>query len=239
MNIPYAWLKPFLLWGPLLSLAGQAYAQQVAYAMDLPSMGSMQYWLYLPPDYQASEKSFPLLLFLHGGGESGHEIENVKKHGPPMLVEQGRDFPFLILSPQNPREKGFWDEHAVKAVLDSVMQVYRVDPNRVYLTGLSRGGYGAWRLAMQYPNTFAALVPICGATAAPYYRWLPDMPIWVFHGAEDPVIPLKESAEMVDSLRARGLDVRFTVYEGVGHNSWERAYEQQALYDWLLEQRRD
>ncbi|RMG62080.1 MAG: alpha/beta hydrolase [Bacteroidetes bacterium] len=207
--------------------------------MTFAGRGEMQYLLYLPPDYEAHpDSAFPLLLFLHGGGESGDEIDKVATHGPPMQAARGDRLPFIVLSPQNPHVRGFWEERVVKALLDSIVQQYRVDTQRLYLTGLSRGGYGAWRVAMSFPETFAALVPICGATAESYAGWVPDIPIWVFHGDRDPVVPMSESNALVGRLLGMGRKVRYTLYPGVGHNSWERAYAEPELYPWLLEQRK-
>lgn len=229
----------FLLCVGCLAL-GRLPAQQTAGRQALGGADSLQYLLYLPPAYAAHpDSAFPLLLFLHGGGESGGEVEKVATHGPPMQAARGDTLPFIVLSPLNPRVRGFWDEHAVKALLDSILTRYRVDPQRLYLTGLSRGGYGAWRMAMSYPETFAALVPICGVTpGGPYAGWLPDIPIWVFHGGDDTVVPVGESVDLVGRLLGMGRQVRFTVYPGVGHNSWEPAYADPQLYDWLLQQRR-
>lgn len=198
------------------------------------------YYLYFPEDYEGSvTEEFPLLLFLHGGGESGGDLEEVKSNGPPKLIAEGNEFPFLILAPQNPHKKKWWNTHALIELLDEVVANNRVDKNRIYLTGLSRGGGAAWELAVQYPKKFAALAVVCGMSPLPYAGWLDkEMPIWVFHGTEDQSIPFSESEEMVKKLQAMGYDVKFTAYDGVGHNSWEKAYTTEALYDWFIEQKR-
>jgi predicted peptidase len=217
-------------------------AQQTGHQMALTHTDSLQYLLYTPPAYTPEgDTLLPLLLFLHGGGEGGTDLEKVKTHGPPMMVDTGMVFPFFVLSPQNPREKGLWDEHAVARLLDSIMAEYPVDPARVYLTGLSRGGYGAWRMAMQYPGKFAALVPICGVVPGGVYAsWVPDIPIWVFHGDQDDVIPVNESIGAIARLQQLGrTNVKFSIYPGVGHNSWEKAYAEPKLIPWLLKQRRE
>lgn len=196
----------------------------------------MEYLLYLPDGYNESEDQFPLLLFLHGGGESGSDIEKVKTHGPPKMIEEGHDFPMIVVSPQNPEERGYWDENILTALLDHIEATYRVDPNRVYLTGLSRGGFGAWCLAIENPNRFAALVPICGAAPSPYGDWLGDMPIWVFHGALDPVIPPSESLDIVEEIRRGGGNIRFTLYPDAKHDSWTETYNNPQMWEWLLDQ---
>ncbi|MBM1106727.1 prolyl oligopeptidase family serine peptidase [Aurantibacter crassamenti] len=198
------------------------------------------YYLYYPESYESDEnKDFPILLFLHGGGESGGELEEVKSNGPPKLIAEGNEFPFLILAPQNPHKKKWWNTQALIELLDEVVANNRVDKKRIYLTGLSRGGGAAWELAVQYPEKFAALAVVCGMAPLPYASWLDkEMPIWVFHGTEDQSIPFSESKEMVEKLKAIGHDVKFTAYEGVGHNSWEKAYTTEALYKWFIDQKR-
>ena len=230
-----------------LAAGSFASAQQTAQAFDEAVSQQMQYLLYLPEEYQGSpEKEFPLMLFLHGGGEGGTDIELVKTHGPPKLVEEGRSFPFIIVAPQNPSEELLFPIQTVDALLQDVIDNYRVDEDRIYLTGLSRGAFGAWQMAMQYPERFAAVVPIAGGGIPNYVNRIgPDVPVWVFHGAKDDVIPLSASVEMVEALqtlereREEGeREVRLTVYPDVAHDSWVNAYNDPALYEWLLQQSR-
>ncbi len=210
--------------------------EQVVRGFQRNNTSTLRYLLYLPTAYATSEAAFPLLLFLHGGGESGSDIEQVKRHGPPRMIEEGHSFPMIVVSPQNPELKGFWDEDLLAELLDDLETRLRVDRKRIYLTGLSRGAYGAWRLAMEHPDRFAALVPISGAAPAPYGNWLKDMPIWVFHGAKDPVIPVAESEDIVRTIRNSGRTIHFTVYPEAGHDAWTQAYADPALWSWLLEQ---
>ena len=197
---------------------------------------NLQYYLYYPENYEKDiNKSFPLLLFLHGGGESGDSLAILKKNGPPKLLAEGKQFPFLVLAPQNPHKKQWWNVRAVMQLLDTIVGHNRVDPKRIYLTGLSRGGSAAWELAVQYPSKFAAMAVVCGMTPVPYASWIDiKMPIWVFHGTEDTSIPFSESESMVKALKAMGYDVTFTAYEGVGHDSWVQAYTTEALYEWFM-----
>lgn len=211
-------------------------AQQVANKFDLKRTQSLNYLLYIPPNYSNSTELFPLVLFLHGGGESGSDIELVKKHGFPKLIEQGKQYPFFVLAPQNPVKKKFWNEKDVLQLLDSVISSHRVDEKRIYLTGMSRGGYGAWSLAAQYPDRFAALVAVCGVAPSPYASWLGQMPIWVFHGVNDNVIPVSESVEMVKELRRNGNNAKLTLYPEVGHNAWDYAYTDEEMVNWLVKQ---
>jgi len=198
---------------------------------------TLEYYLYFPPDYdQSSEAKFPLLLFLHGGGESGGALDMLQKNGPPKLLAEGKDFPFLILAPQNPHKQKWWNVRAVMKLLESVVEENRVDPDRLYLTGLSRGGNACWEIATQFPETFAAMAVVCGMTPLPYAHWVDkSMPIRVFHGTEDPVIAFSESEEMVRKLQEMGYNVELTAYTGVGHNSWEKAYLEEDLYTWFLQ----
>ncbi|MEM9141433.1 MAG: prolyl oligopeptidase family serine peptidase [Bacteroidota bacterium] len=200
----------------------------------------LRYYLYFPSDYESKPKNdFPLLLFLHGGGESGDSLQTIKKNGPPKMIVEGKEFPFLILAPQNPYRKKWWNVRAVNQLLDSVIRRNRVDPNRIYLTGLSRGGGAVWEMAVQYPNKFAALAVVCGMSPVPYASWIDkNLPIWVFHGEEDTSIPFSESETMVAALRQMGYNVRFTAYPEVGHDAWVPAYQTEELYTWFMEQER-
>ncbi len=201
---------------------------------------TLNYYLYFPEEYTMdSQEKYPLLLFLHGGGESGDSLVTVKRNGPPKLIVQGKKFPFLILAPQNPYENKWWNTRAVKQLLDSIVTNNNVDTQRIYLTGLSRGGGAAWEMAVQYPDSFAAMAVVCGMAPLPYASWInKEMPIWVFHGEDDKSIPVSESDAMVARLKEMGYDVKFTRYPGVGHDSWIQAYETEELYDWFVTQRK-
>ncbi|MFC0771780.1 carboxylesterase family protein [Terrimonas alba] len=211
-----------------------AKAQQTAEKFVLET----QYLLYLPEQYAADTATkWPLLIFLHGSGESGADLNKVKVHGPPKLIEQGRKFPFIVVSPQAPPQTG-WRAEVLKGMLDDLKKKYRVDNDRVYLTGLSMGGYGTWNLAEKYPEEFAAIAPICGGGDAEQVWKLRHMPVWCFHGAKDDVVPLSASQTMVDALKKYNSDVRFTLYPDVNHNSWEVTYNNDSLYRWLVAQKR-
>jgi len=175
------------------------------------------------------------MLFLHGAAETGLELDRVKKHGPPKVVPRTPLPFFRVISPQNP--PGFhWVQllDDLRALLEDAFERYPVDRTRVYLTGLSMGGYGAWGLAGAYPELFAALVPVCGGGDPDTACALKDIPTWAFHGAKDTVIPPSESEKMVEALGACGGDVRLTLYPDLGHDAWTRTYADMALYAWLL-----
>jgi predicted peptidase len=197
-----------------------------------------EYLLFLPDGYNKNKQSWPLILFLHGAGERGSDLEKVKKHGPPKIVDKQKDFPFIVVSPQCP-EGDWWTDKVEVLInlLDDIMARYNVDTERIYLTGLSMGGYGSWALAAEYPKRFAAVAPICGGGNRIMAFRLKDVPVWAFHGAKDSVIPLKQSEEMVKAIKARGGDAKLTVYPDAGHDSWTETYNNDELYEWFLKHR--
>ena len=198
---------------------------------------ALEYLLYLPKDYDKGEQKWPLLLFLHGAGETGTDIERVKIHGPPKLIAAGKEFPFIVVSPQASRRG--WDPTALNALLDEVIANYHVDKDRVYVTGLSMGGAGTWALAASRPDRFAAIVPICGGGNPGDAKKLKDLPIRIYQGGKDPVVRPQTAEAMLKALKDAGAkDVKLTVYPEAGHDSWTETYNNSKLYQWLLQQRR-
>lgn len=196
---------------------------------------SANYLLYLPKDYNETEKEFPLVLFLHGAGERGDDIEKVKIHGLPKLINEGKDFPFIVVSPQCP-DLMLWNTKILSSLLDEIEANYRVDKNRIYVTGLSMGGHGTWLLAIEQPNRFAAIAPVCGWVDTSKASTIAHIPIWVFHGAKDVVVPVKSSEDMVAALKNYGSNVKLTIYPEANHDSWTETYNNEELYKWFLEQ---
>jgi len=209
---------------------------QQAEKLDRTIKVAMNYLLYLPKDY-TQQDSWPLLLFLHGAGERGDNLEQVKMHGPPKLIAAGKEFPFIVVSPQCPSSQ-WWQPHELNALLDEIVEKYKVDQDRIYVTGLSMGGFGSWSLAGFAPDRLAALVPICGGGDPNMVRRLSRLPVWVFHGAKDSVVPLAASERMVEALKKANSDVKFTVYPEADHDSWTATYDNPELYTWLLQQKR-
>ncbi|WP_299429145.1 prolyl oligopeptidase family serine peptidase [Sphingomonas bacterium] len=207
--------------------------------------GGYPYLVFVPRGYGAdSTQKWPLVIFLHGSGERGTDIEAVKRNGPPKVIDRHPGSPFLLVSPQ--LEEGLddsrWDTAKLDAMLAAVRKTYRVDPTRIYLTGLSLGGYATWDWAFKRPDLFAAIVPVSANSedASRDPCTLKDMPIWAFHGDQDDVVdPLKGFAIMhaIDACKG-SIRPKMTIYPQMTHGSWEPAYDDPALWRWLLEQRR-
>jgi len=196
----------------------------------------MDYLLYLPEDYDKQDK-WPLLLFLHGAGERGNNLDLVKKHGPPKLVENGKEFPFIVVSPQCPKNR-WWQPTELIALLEAISNQYNVDADRLYVTGLSMGGFGTWRLAAYAPHRFAAIAPICGGGEKYWARRFAHLPVWAFHGAKDNAVPVERSKAMVQALKRSGGDPKLTIYPDAGHDAWTETYNNPEFYKWLLQQKR-
>jgi predicted peptidase len=198
----------------------------------------IRYLTFLPTTYSAKGAPVPLIVFLHGSGERGNDLNKVKVWGPPAIAEKDPAFPFMVVSPQVP-DGEWWHANLLKAMIDEVLAKYNVDRSRVYLTGLSMGGYGAWDLAIRYPGYFAAVAPVCGGGTPIEIARMKDVPTWVFHGMKDDAVPEAESARMVAALKAAGGNVRYTVLSEAGHvDAWVYAYGEAGLFDWFLQQRK-
>lgn len=204
---------------------------------------SLSYLKHMPKNYDpASPKKYPLVIFLHGAGERGNDIEKVKIHGIPKLVEEAgsvlKGYEFIAISPQCP-ERSWWtaQDEEFDLLLESCIENLNADTSRIYLTGLSMGGYGTWHNALRHPHAFAAIAPICGGVESiEALENLVHLPTWVFHGAMDSTVPLKQSADAVAQLNNLGGNVKFTVYPELNHNSWTVTYENPYFYKWLFEQ---
>ena len=224
---------------------GKQIAVHLTVELENGEQGEIPFLLYVPEDYSADGPAYPMVLFLHGLGESGNgsdeELWRVAAHGPPKQVKQGRQFPFILISPQTPRPDlkngtgAFWPSEKLIGLMAEIDDHLNIDDKRVYLTGLSMGGFGSWRLASKLPNRFAAVAPICGGgKPGEMASELTKMPIWAFHGGKDNVVPMEGSVKMVDAVNAAGGNARLTIYPEAGHDSWSATYDNPLFYDWLL-----
>jgi predicted peptidase len=218
-----------------------------------PGRGTIPYVLYLPRTYDPSQP-WPLILFLHGSGESGTDGSRALAQGLPReLVWNPDRWPFIVLIPQKPSQDSEWEQYELEimTMLAATRREVNVDPTRFVLTGLSQGGHGAWVLGARHPELWAAVVPVCGYAAARFGSknvftgtardlagGLAGMPVWAFHGAADDVVPVGETSAIIAALEASGAYPKVTIYPSVGHGSWERAYGEPELPRWLLAQRR-
>jgi Predicted peptidase len=198
---------------------------------------TLRFLLALPADYDKKPtERWPLVLFLHGSGERGDDLEIVKKHGPPKLVSEGKDFPFVVASPQCPAGSR-WNPHELAKLVEQLTNTYRIDRQRLYVTGLSMGGSGTWSLITEYPDRFAAAIPICGRGDVAASEKLAKMPIWVFVGAKDREETVQNCEAMVAALKKAGGDAQLKVYPDLPHDCWTVTYNNPEVYSWLLGKR--
>lgn len=209
--------------------------------------------VYVPRTYDASH-AWPLILFLHGSGESGTDGSRELAQGLPRELVWNPDlWPFIVVIPQKPSQDTEWEQYDLElmTMLAQARREYAVDPARIVLTGLSQGGHGAWVLGARHPELWAAVVAVCGYGPAPgaqpgvfkgMHAELADriktIPVWAFHGEADDVVPVAETRTMIAELEKAGAKPRVKIFPGVGHGCWERAYGEPELPRWLLAQRR-
>ena len=208
----------------------------------------MRYTVYVPPGYDPG-RAWPCAVFLHGSGECGTDGERPTKIGlGPALLAHPERWPCLVVFPQKPREDEEWEEREglVLAALDSVQREFRVDPDRVALTGISQGGHGTWLIGARHAARWSCLAPVCGyGRAQTIARRVARLPVWAFHGLRDDVVDPRDTQKIVEGIRAErgrlGLDpaaARMTLYPEANHDSWDPAYAEAELPGWLLGQRR-
>ena len=198
---------------------------------------TLNYVTYLPKAPQPAA-GWPLLVFLHGAGERGSDLNLIKKHGPPKLAGNQPELEsFFMIAPQCPQGQP-WDTVAVKDLIDQNLAAQPVDPKRIYIIGISMGGFATWNLLKEHPGFMAAAVPICGGGDPASVSKFKSVPVWAFHGDKDEAVPVQRSVDMVEALKKVDGNIKFTLYEGVSHDSWTRTFDNPALYTWLLEQKK-
>lgn len=221
-----------------ISVPVEGHSQQLSYTTD----ERITYLIHFPEAYSSNQSSsFPLLLFLHGLGERGSNIEEVKRYGPPSLIEKGTwesELPFIVISPQLPEKYGYWPDFIITHILDHAAEKYNIDTQRVYLTGLSLGGIGTWNYALHHPQKLAAILPVCGKADPALSCNLGQLPVWAFHGALDKIVDPQGSIRMIEALKKCknriDAETRLTLYPNIKHDSWTITYENPLIYKWLL-----
>jgi len=203
------------------------------------SKANYPYLLYLPEEYSTNEESFPLIIYLGGGSQNGDDLNKLKTYGIPYYIEQGQVYNFIIASPQCPENKYWTTENWFDSLYIDLISKYRIDTTRIYVTGISNGGFGTWQVAMDYPDRFAAIVPLCGGVNdgdTANISKLRQLPIWTFHGTADDMIPIDETERVVRKLEAYG-HIKFTCLQNEGH-AIQYLYEDNKIFDWLLQHRK-
>ena len=193
--------------------------------------------LLFRPDHYAEQPRWPLLLYLHGAAERGDDLEHAAATGPPKEVRGGRALAMVVAAPLLPAGQA-WEPARLAAVLDAVITAEHIDPDRIYLSGKSLGGFGAWALAVAAPQRFAALVPVASAGDPEAVCTLKAVPVWAFHNRHDPTVPLARDEVGIETLKNCGGTTRLTIFDADGHDAWTAAYADPELYQWLLAQHR-
>ena len=198
---------------------------------------NLSYRTYFPENYDERNTKLPIVFFLHGVGERGENLDLVETHGIPKLIKNGKKFPFITVVPQCPFNQWWSRSEMIKSLInlvEEVVQKYDVDDSRVYITGLSMGGFGTIALANERPDLFAAALAVCGGADFNNFNSLKNIPLWLLHGSDDDVHPASNSEKIYNELKDINPEVRLTIYDGVDHNSWDITYDNSDIYDWLL-----
>ena len=243
----------------LIAFSGLSFNVNAQHTFKTTPKSVIGYLEYLPKDYHTNSSKYPVVIFLHGKGEKGPNtrdkatlsrgISSVEKLGPPYYVKKGTQFPFILISPQLKSNYGDWPLAYIMEVIDHVKKTLRVDPSRIYLTGLSLGGGGVWKAAEERPEIFAAVAPVCGSwNTVSRAKRIADqnLPVWAFHGDKDNTIALSVTHRMIEAINVFKPNPRakITIYNGVRHEAWLKAYvpdhsiHNQNVYEWMLSHRK-
>lgn len=199
------------------------------------------YSVYIPPTYDPA-KPTPTIVYMHGAGECGTDGIKPTKLGIGVAVAKDpAAWPFIVVFPQMESQKSTWiaNDALVMAILDKTRRELNVDGSRIYLTGASKGGNGTWAIAASHPDMFAAIAPVCGAAYDEYIATrCAKLPIWLFHGEKDKAVPVAKARKSIEWVQAAGGSVKASIYPDLGHNVWDKAYQENKLNEWLLEQRK-
>lgn len=192
-----------------------------------------KYLTFVPENYDSLKKEvFPVIFYLHGRSVSGTDINRIKRYGLPFFLDRGKKLNFIVVAPQCPWGKNWASENWFDTIYAEISSKYRIDPSRIYLTGMSLGGFGTWELANKYPNRFAAIAPLCGGGKTEWIDHLCHIPTWVFHGIKDKQVPVSRSDKMVQALRDHNSLVVYSRLPGEGHDI-HRVYDDDRLYEWF------
>ena len=229
-------MRVFIHWLILCQLLVISHSVKAQTNQKVKSREKYKYLIYLPKGYAAQKTEYPLVIYLHGGSQRGQDLAKLNLYGLPYRVKKGDDFDFIIASPQCPEGKFWSTDNWFEPLFEELKKTYRIDPKRVYLTGISMGGYGAWQTAVAYPDVFAALLPLCGGCDdSTQICRINYVPIWTFHGTDDDQVSIDETERLVRRLNQCGGNVKFSRLQNEGH-SIQYLYEDKTLYDWLLKQ---
>jgi predicted peptidase len=247
----------------LLVFAGMTLPLQQTFAADFDAYekhvfehdgGKLNYRMMPPAKIEAGQK-YPLVLFLHGAGERGNDNEAQLRHGAGDFASEAlrSKYPAFVVAPQCPSEEKWVDapwsgtSHDMPskpsdslgltmALVEKMIEEKPIDTNRIYVTGLSMGGFGTWDLMARWPDRIAAAIPVCGGADTQTAERIKHIPVWVFHGDQDTAVKPQRSQDMVAALKDAGGSPKYTEYEGVGHDSWSRTYSNPEVYQWLFDQ---
>jgi predicted peptidase len=206
---------------------------------------------FLQPENRDNSKKYPLVIFLHGAGERGNDNEAQLFHGSGLFTENSKEYPCFALFPQCPKDKKWvevdWsaDSHQMPSessdLLKSLMELteqlkntYAIDNDRIYIMGLSMGGFGTWELISRFPDKFAAAVPICGGGDENMASGMVDVPIWAFHGDRDRIVKTIRTRNMINAIKSSGGNAKYTEYKDTGHLCWSKAFAETELLSWLF-----
>jgi len=209
------------------------FSNQTTEAQNTDKKVRYNYLTFLPENYDSlKHELLPVIFYLHGRSVSGTDINRIKRYGLPYFLDKGKKLDFIVVAPQCPWGKNWASENWLDTIFSEINANYRIDQSRVYLTGMSLGGFGTWELANRYPHRFAAIAPLCGGAKDEWAENLTHLPIWVFHGAKDKLVSVTRSDQMVEALKAQEAPVVYSRLAGLGHDI-HRVYDDDNLYEWF------